>query len=185
MRDDIHKGAPVSRRWRLFIKHSASEATWTTKSPVSAQEAVTSVAREIQSSTLTAIEGVINAPQLVIGGPKQELEQIRVQRPLTTLENCLFDRLIDSCSTEFLSTSLLSRAVREAISERIEAHMRAIEVHIQVESPRDRPELMRRMRDVLRQVDLEATCAEVLERRVPRPKGKEVFDWNESVGVRQ
>lgn len=183
MRDDIHKGAPVPARWQVFIKHSASEAYWRIKSQHSAQEAVSSVARGIRPSTLDAIEKLIGASQISIAGPMADLEQVRAQRPLNTLENCLFDRLIEEGATGPLSHDALFSSVKGALSERMEANMRATEIHVQTKSPHDRPELMRRLRNSLEQVDLEATCTAVLERRVLPAKRKPGFDWEENLGA--
>jgi 2-oxoglutarate dehydrogenase complex dehydrogenase (E1) component-like enzyme len=116
-------------------------------------------------------------------GPRGDLEGIRAQRPLTTLENCLFDRLIEEAATGTLSHDALSSCVKGALSERMEANMRATEIHVQTKSPHDRPELMRRLRSSLEQVDLEETCKEVLERRVRQAKRKPGFDWEENLGV--
>lgn len=144
-----------------------------------------SMAREIRPSTLTIIDEILGAPQLSIAGPRDDLEQIRTQRPLTTLENCLMDRLIEESVSGPLPTDVLSRCVEGALTERIEANMRATEIHVQVKSPRDRPELMHRMRACLRRVDLEATSAAVLERRVCQPRRREHFDWEENLGARK
>ena len=40
MRDDIHKGAPVPRRWQLVLKHCARSADWEVEAPLRARDAL-------------------------------------------------------------------------------------------------------------------------------------------------
>jgi hypothetical protein len=182
MRDDIHKGAKVSRVWRSFIKHSAREADWQSKSPLSAEKAVASLAREVSTQFLKAVKDVLSDRQINLPDSGSRLDEIKLKMPLGTLEYLVLERLAEEGSHRSLSDDSIKRSLHGALLERIEAEMRAVEVHARTKAPKDCPELMRRMRLALSKADL-AKAFDPLPRKSPRQESAQAFDWDEDLGV--
>jgi hypothetical protein len=184
MRDDIHKGAQVSPTWRSFIKHSAREVDWQSKAPLSAEKAVASLAREISPQLLKALKAAVADQQIELLTSHSRLEEIRMKMPLCPLERSVIDRLAEEACHQSLSDDSLQKCLHGALRERIEAEMRSVEVHAQAASPRDRRELIQRMRLALSKTDVEKAFGPSPSKISKQKQAERVFNWDEEIGVR-
>lgn len=169
MRDDLHKGAPVSPRWRSFIKICSREADWFSSGPRRAEAALVSdLQRELSTNFIGSL-GVIstsNQSTLLLAPVVQP--HVRTQ-----LDGLIVNHL--SCAPHYAQASeLISNAVVDALNDWGARMLRSIESHVQEKSPKDRPELMRRMKDILDQLSLSDIAREVAAGRYPKHSRKRI-----------
>lgn len=182
MRDDIHKGAHVSAVWRSLVRCSTRDADWKTKGARAAEKAVLSSAAEISKSFVKTVSSVLTDRQLSLSGSRADLEHLRLRSPLSVLESCVVDGLIDDMARGPLSSDAMERCIKNALSENREAQLRAIEVHVETKSPKDSAELMSRMRFLLGKVDLGEPSVNRLREESEKQEANAGFDWTQNIG---
>jgi len=164
MRDDLHKGAPVPRRYRSLIKACAGKGPDLNES-VAQQRASNAVVEELQRELsprfIHHLHEALAAPQQVmpIGSPAG----LSLPRePRSPLEARVVEHLPRHLATMVAAPTALAGALRDSIRERIAAHQRAIDGHLARELPYSRALVMQRIRIALGTVPIDKHCAALL-----------------------
>ena len=160
MRDDLHKGAPMPMSFRRLIKACTDRDA--ELAITRANEAVEQELRsEISETTVKRALETFAGPQLTLR-PPDRVDLWSEDEPHSALEGRFVDYLEREAATSRATPDVVQRALVNTMQERLAAHIRAIDSHIAVKSPRDRFEVMTRLRAALRNAPVESRCHDLL-----------------------
>lgn len=170
MRDDIHKSAPVSAKWRKFLKHCASECDRDERACESAQEAVVTDCKELTRQFVETLLERINGPDRelfgsILDGLDMVAGSVLEQQTLNRL------RLVEQAGP--LNRGTVELAVAEVLSERVDNQRRAMLGHVLKTGGRDVAECVGAVNRHLSSMDTTAYAKQLLAnsgRIEPRPK---------------
>jgi hypothetical protein len=186
MRDDIHKGAPVSRKWQQVIKKCNREADWLSGAAFQAAEvAVHELAGELSPRFVRKVETMLSDQQFGMFATEDRLEALRSDLALSALENMVLDflRVTSDSSPE----EPLLKALSFALEERVEREHRAIQVHIHGQSPGswESQNLVSKVRQAAARVDLLKVARDRIAGESPKPFAESPVDWDEDLTRRK
>jgi hypothetical protein len=155
MRDDLHKGAPVSRTWKSLIRRCTRDSTWRLDAPLCAKKAIQELTNRIAPGAFASLLKILGEQQLSIDS-SQSLNALRLKYsdPLET-------KVIDQVRLELQRGPVtdpqgtVRDAVRSALREEVDAQLRSASLHVLQKSPGSEKELMHRMRSSLAEASLD------------------------------
>lgn len=176
VRDDLHKGAAVPRRYRELIRECAK------KKPGGAR------ACELATKAVAAeLAGEISGP--FVARLSRWLGELRLEEP--TVDALGARHPLERRVVEHLQRAALSphdgdpvvRACIDAVAERVRSHERAIDAHIAVKDAVLRSEVVPRVTGFLGSVNIAALVAELMRGARPEvgPAGSQVVTLEEDL----
>ena len=170
MRDDIHKGAPVGRHWKLLMKACARAADWEQTAPVAAQKAL---ADELVAQTGAAFfrrlhERLSDAQMSLVSDLSPIVTEASAGVPLSAVQNHSVTRLLTADRSELNRGDLAASAALFGLRGVAEANARNIDAYCARKHPQDRRELMRRVRTALESVPFAAWAKLAVAGESPR-----------------
>lgn len=146
MRDDLHKGAPVSRTWRSLIRRCALDASWRLDGPLYAKKAIQELANRITPGVFGSLLKTLGSSQLSLD-LAQDIGALRLKYS-DPLEVNVIDQVRLTLHQGAISDPqrVVHEAMRSALHEEVEAQLRSTSLHVLQKSPGSEKELMRRMK---------------------------------------
>lgn len=185
MRDDIHKGAPVGRYWKLLVKACAREADWERAAPVAAQKAI---AQELEAQSgppfFRRLHERLSASQMsLVPDLSPVIAEAAGGLPLSPVQSHSVTRLLTADHRELNGGSLAESAALFGMRVVTEANARNLDGYFAREAPQDRRELMRRVRVALATVPFAAWAKSAITGESPRvAAGRKPLTLDEPIG---
>lgn len=148
LRDDLHKGAPVSGKWRKVMETCGRDADWDTTGKARAQAALDQdLSKGFAKPIMKALKDTLQTPTLF--GKRDLLDRFAASNELSGQERRLVDHL-----TRHSEATPSSEALRGAMADTIREHLRAtfreMEGHlIRKAAWRDLAKMGRRLQDCM------------------------------------
>jgi hypothetical protein len=146
VRDDLHRGAPVPRRWRNVIRHCARDSDWQSEGPRAFASAVAADLNEqVSRETLNVMQDRVVCGAVPLPGTDAETW---LGRHLTPMENHAARALMRDQQQGGDRESAIERALGVAAVQHVNAIARQISAHIQAKAAKSHPEFAARGRVV-------------------------------------
>lgn len=172
MRDDLHRGAPVSPRWRNVIRRCARDADWRSEGPRAFAAAVAADLNEqVSRETLRVMQDRVACGAVPL--PSTDAETW-LGRHLTPIENHAARALMRDQQQGGSRESAVERALGVAAVQHVDTVARQISAHIQAKAAKSHPEFAARGRVVFERSGVVRAAAqraqgESLRVRQPKP----------------
>jgi len=180
MRDDIHKGAPVSRPWRGVARACTNSAAWQENGPLRAEIALVSELRgSVSSKFLKSLKAILqNEAQPGPAAPPVNAEDLR-RMPKTQFETLIVDHTLAALSRGLSRQEAHEQGFISAVHEFKESICRTIEAHVTKKEPGSARVLGARLRHVMSTTGRQLSQALLrgrLPQRTARPKKSPSLD---------
>lgn len=154
MRDGIYKNAPVTAHWRSLIRACQNDAAWEEQGPVRAVQALLKELRDghLRPARLQQLQQVLCQPQgvLIGGGDMLRAHLAEWSKECTSRERQVLEQLCRISDQGIQpGPEHLRDAVEVVLREEPRSHLRAIDGHLVENFPRERPEMLRRMKETV------------------------------------
>jgi hypothetical protein len=136
MRDDIHKGAPVSRPWRGVARECTNEASWREQAPKRAEVAlIRGLHGEIRSKFLRSLAAKLHGDsQLESTPPVVNPHEFRLLAK-SRIESLIIDHTLMALSQGASRREAHEKGFVSAIHEFKDSIRRAVEAHAAMKDP--------------------------------------------------
>lgn len=158
MRDDLHRGAPVSRRWASVIRRLARDADWRDEGPRAVAAALAGDLNEqVSAGFLRDARDAVASGAVPLPGADPAAW---LGRALSQLEHDTARALMRDQQRGAPRESAVARALGVAAVQHVDAVARQLSAHVLGRSPKDHPEFASRARQVLDQAVTRQTAAQ-------------------------
>jgi len=170
MRDDLHKNAPVSNAWKDVIKRLIRDADYRQTGKAAIEKAIVDDLRnELGTRPVRELKDRLAQNDLV--GIGHIIENVREHSTPSALRDAILDELDYSVSNGGMSRQQLQAAISAGMHSQIEAHKRNIVGHVYNQSPKDAPEMRRRLDEAVASVELDSLIEPMLNGEAPQSDG--------------
>ncbi len=182
MRDDLHRGAPVARRWSSLIRRLARDADWQIEGPRAFHAAVAGDLNEqVSDGFLRAAGEAVASGAVPLPGTDAEAW---LGRSLSQVENSAARALMRDQQQGAPRASAVARALGVAADQQVDALARQISAHVLGRSPKDHPEFVTRARQVFdRSLVGQAAAQRALREHLPIHQSRPAFSVNLPIGA--
>lgn len=173
MRDGIYKNAPVTAPWRSLIRACQNDAAWEEEGPVRAMQALLKELRNghLRSDRLEQLFQALRQPQGVLfgGGDMLRARLSEWSKECTSRERQVFEQLCRiSDQGAQPGPEHLRDAVENVLRGEPRSHLRAIDGYLAENFPRERPEMLRRMKEAISSIPYRQLAEELSTGKQPK-----------------
>jgi len=145
----LNKGAPVSRPWRSLLKACQTEVDARERGPARARRAVLADVRDSTREEFRRFVSDLTSDDPSLFSIQDKLGTIRGDPELSGREQEVLDQIDRLSADGFDGRDLAQEAYRSILVRDSEAQLRALDGFLRVKAPRERDEVMGRLRDSL------------------------------------
>lgn len=168
VRDDLNKGAPVSRPWRSLLKACQTEVDARERGPARARIAVLADVRGSTREEFRRFVSDLASDDPSLFSIEDKLGTMRGDPELSGREQEVLDQIERLSADGLGGRDLAEEAYRGILVRDSEAQLRALDGYLRVKVPREHDELMGRLRSSLIEgADISAIARELADGQTP------------------